>query len=89
MSEKTMTLREAVIELLRSDGPKHYQALTDEILAKGLASSSSKTPAASVNAMIAVDIKRNDTKSEFVRVRRPLGQWRRAAESDRGVGGRR
>ena len=32
-----MTLREAVIELLRSDGPKHYQALTDEILAKGLA----------------------------------------------------
>jgi len=64
-----MTLREAAIELLRSDGPKHYQALTEEILSKGLASSSSKTPAASLNAMIAVDIKRNGAKSEFVRVR--------------------
>jgi hypothetical protein len=35
----------------------HYEKLTEEILAKGLASSSSKTPAASLNAMIAVDIK--------------------------------
>jgi restriction system protein len=64
-----MTLREAAIELLRSGGPKHYHALTEEILSKALASSSSKTPAASLNAMIAVDIKRNGTKSEFVRVR--------------------
>ena len=69
MNSKPMTLREAAIELLRSDGPKHYQALTEEILSKGLASSSSKTPAASLNAMIAVDIKRNGAKSEFVRVR--------------------
>lgn len=64
-----MTLREAAIEVLRAGGPKHYQKLTEEILAKGLASSSSKTPAASLNAMIAVDIKRNGSKSEFVRVR--------------------
>jgi restriction system protein len=69
MAEKTMTLREAAIELLRAGGPKHYEKLTEEILAKGLASSSSKTPAASLNAMIAVDIKRNGTKSEFVRLR--------------------
>jgi hypothetical protein len=64
-----MTLRQAAIELLRASGPKHYEKLTEEILAKGLASSSSKTPAASLNAMIAVDIKRNGAKSEFVRVR--------------------
>jgi restriction system protein len=69
MPEKTMTLREAAVELLRAGGPKHYQALTEEIIAKGLASSSSKTPAASLNAVIAVDIKRNGTKSTFVRVR--------------------
>ncbi|MBN1608515.1 MAG: restriction endonuclease [Polyangiaceae bacterium] len=69
MVDKTKTLREAAVELLRAHGPKHYQALTEEILAKGLASSSSKTPAASLNAMIAVDIKRNGGKSEFVRLR--------------------
>lgn len=69
MAESTMTLREAAIEVLRTGGPRHYQALTEEILAKGLASFSSKTPAASLNTMIAVDIKRNGTKSEFVRVR--------------------
>jgi len=69
MADKTMTLREAAASVLRAGGPKHYEALTDEILAKGLASSSSKTPAASLNAMIAVDIKRNGAKSEFVRVR--------------------
>lgn len=64
-----MTLREAAIELLRASGPKHDEKLTEEILAKGLAASSGKTPAASLNAMIAVDIKRNGAKSEFVRVR--------------------
>lgn len=69
MSDKSMTLREAAIELLRVGGPKHYEKLTEEILAKGLASSSGKTPAASLNAMIAVDIKRQGPKSEFVRVR--------------------
>ncbi len=50
-------------------GPTHYQELTDQILGRGLATSSSKTPAASLNAVIAVDIKRNGTKSAFVRVR--------------------
>lgn len=63
------TLREAAVEVLRSGGPMHYQALMEEIIVKGLASSSSKTPAASLNATIAVDIKRNGTNSEFVRVR--------------------
>lgn len=68
MAEEAMTLKEAAVELLRAGGPKHYQALTDEILAKGLASSSSKTPAASLNAMIAVDIRQKGARSEFVRV---------------------
>ncbi len=62
------TLREAAVEVLRERGPTHYQELTEEILNRGLATSSSKTPAASLNAVIAVDIKRNGRKSEFVRL---------------------
>ncbi|MEZ4226981.1 MAG: restriction endonuclease [Polyangiaceae bacterium] len=66
---ETKTLRQAAADVLRERGPLHYQALTEEVLTRGLATSSSKTPAASLNAMIAVDIKRNGNKSEFVRVR--------------------
>jgi restriction system protein len=69
MNETAKTLRQAAVELLQELGPTHYQELTDQILSRGLATSSSKTPAASLNAMIAVDIKRNGNKSEFVRVR--------------------
>ena len=69
MAEKTLTLKEAAIELLRIGEPMHYEKLTEEILAKGLAVSSSRTPAASLNAVIAVDIKRSGAKSAFVRVR--------------------
>ena len=65
----TKTLRQAALELLQEIGPTHYQELTNQILDRGLASSSSKTPAASLNAIIAVDIKRNGSRSEFIRVR--------------------
>lgn len=34
MADKTMNLWEAAIELLRAGGPKHYQALTEEIFVK-------------------------------------------------------
>lgn len=63
MSNNTKTLRQAAVELLQELGPQHYQQLTDQILKRGLATSASKTPAASLNAVIAVDIKRNGTKS--------------------------
>lgn len=69
MSKASKTLREAATELLQELGPTHYQDLTDQILSRGLASSSSQTPAASLNAMIAVDIKRKGAKSKFVRIR--------------------
>jgi hypothetical protein len=45
MSESPKTLRQAAVELLQELGPTHYQELTDQILARGLATSSSKTPA--------------------------------------------
>ncbi len=66
---ETKTLRQAAVDVLRGRGPLHYRELTDEVLKRRLATSSSKTPAASLNAMIAVDIKRNGNKSDFVRVR--------------------
>ncbi len=69
MSNDTKTLKQAAIELLQELGPQHYQQLTDEILKRKLATSASKTPAASLNAVIAVDIKRNGAKSAFVRVK--------------------
>ncbi len=68
-SDSTKTLRQAAVDLLREAGPTHYQKLIERILSRGLAASSSKTPAASLNAVIAVDIKRHGTKSAFVRVK--------------------
>jgi restriction system protein len=69
MIEGSRTLRQAAAELLRELGPTHYRELTEEILKRGLASSSSKTPAASLNAMMAVDIQHKGEESEFVRLR--------------------
>lgn len=70
MTEKA-TLREAAVQVLRASGPLHYSQLIEQILSHGLSSISAeaKTPAATLRAMIAVDIKRNGTKSEFIRVR--------------------
>jgi len=47
MSNNTKTLRQAAVELLQELGPQHYQKLTDEILSRGIATSSSKTACAS------------------------------------------
>ena len=65
---KTRTLREAAIEVLKKSTPTHYQELTTRILDSNLASTSSKTPAASLNAAIHLDIKRKGSNSDFVRI---------------------
>ena len=87
-SDPTKTLRQADVDLLRDIGPTHYRELTERILSQGLAASSSKTPAASLNAVIAVDIKRNGTKSAFVRVKPGVFGLRElhAAETTSAVG---
>jgi len=64
-----LTIREAAIRVLKERGPLHYQELTDAVLAEGLAKSTSATPAASLNAVLAVDIKRRGKQSAFVRIR--------------------
>ncbi len=62
------TLKEAALQVLQEKGPMHYQQLTEEMLSRGLTTSTSKTPGASLNAVIAVDIKSKGTESKFVRV---------------------
>ena len=64
-----MTFRDAAAAVLRERGPMHYRDLAEEIVKRGLVQPDGKTPAASLNAMIAVEIKTNGNKSEFVRVR--------------------
>jgi len=67
--KKTQSLRQAALQVLAERGPMHYRELTQTILDGGLATSSSDTPEASLNAMIAVDIKRKGAASRFMRVK--------------------
>ena len=69
MEKQQMSLGEAAHHVLEEVGhPLHYGALTEQIIERGLASSASETPAASLNAVLAVDIKRNGQSSRFARV---------------------
>lgn len=69
MAKRQRSFAEAAYHVLKDAGqPLHYSTLTDKILEQGLASSASKTPAASLNAVLAVDIKRNGQSSRFRRV---------------------
>lgn len=67
--KKPATFKEAAALVLGERGPMHYQELTDAILAAGLVQTASTTPAATLNAALAVDIKRKGKASAFVRVR--------------------
>ena len=69
MARSTLSLREAALQVLTERGPMHYRELAKVILDGGLATSSSQTPAASLNAVLAVDIKRKGAASPFVRVK--------------------
>ena len=62
---------DAVAEILaEADGPLHYSEITERMLAKGLWNSEGKTPEATVNARLAVDIRDQGAASRFVRVSR-------------------
>jgi len=64
-----MSLIDAAFHVLDEAGhPIHYAKLTDQILERGIAKSASKTPAASLNAVLAVDIKGKGSSSRFRRV---------------------
>ena len=56
--------------LAEADGPLHYSEITERMLAQGLWNSGGKTPGATVNARLAVDIRDLGLASRFVRVSR-------------------
>lgn len=70
MHQSGNTLRQAAIKLLKEFGPMHYRKLTEKILSKDPAASSSKKPEYVLNRILSTDITRNGSKSEFIR-RRP------------------
>ena len=64
-----MAVKEAVIQVLQTEGkPLHTKVLTELVLSRGLWQSSGKTPAATIEARLATDIKHNGKSSPFVRV---------------------
>ena len=64
-----MTYREAAIRFLKERGPLHYQELAEAVVAAGAVQAHGATPAATLNATIAVDIRRKGKDSVFIRVR--------------------
>ena len=59
---------DAIETVLREAGaPLHYEAITKQVLEKGLWAATGKTPEATINARLAVDIKANRKKSRFQR----------------------
>lgn len=64
-----MTYREAAILFLKERGPMHYRNLADAIVRAGSVQTNAATPSASLNATIALDIKRKGTDSVFIRIR--------------------
>ncbi len=64
------TIDAAAAVLAEANGPLHYGEITERILARGLWLSEGKTPEATVNARLAVDLRSQGTASRFVRVGR-------------------
>jgi restriction system protein len=84
-----MTFLQAAEHILRTaNASLHYEEITQRALAQGLIATAGKTPAATLNAQIAVDIKVNGTDSRFVRVQPgvyALREWNLSeAQSDVG-----
>lgn len=64
-----MNSLDAVAVVLKdAGGPLHHEEITKRILARKLWTTTGKTPWATVNARIAVDIKEQGTDSRFIRV---------------------
>jgi restriction system protein len=64
-----LSFKQAAVQVLRERGPLHYRELADAIMSACLVQTNGATPAASLNATLAVDIKRRGKDSAFVRIR--------------------
>ena len=62
------TIDAAAAVLAEAGGPLHYRDITERMLAKGLWNSEGKTPEATVNARLSVDVRDHGPASRFVRV---------------------
>lgn len=63
-----VTMKEAAERILRSNrGPLKVKTITDAALRQGRIATQGKTPAATMSAELAMDIKRHPRKSPFVR----------------------
>ena len=68
-----MTTLDAVLKVLQEAGsPLHYQEITKRILAAGHWKTEGQTPAATINARLAVDVKKNGPASAFRRAGRGI-----------------
>ena len=68
-----MTALEAALRVLQDEGkPLHYREITKRILAGKLWQCGGKTPEATINAQLAVNIKKNGTASPFRRAGRGI-----------------
>ena len=77
-----MNVLDAVYSVLsEATTPLHYGELTKRILARGLWSTSGKTPWATVNAKLAVDIRTHGDSSRFYRVGPGVFTVRRSTQS--------
>ncbi len=64
-----MTFLEAAESVLReAKAPLHYEEITKQAFAKGIIATTGKTPAATLNSVLTVDLKTKGDKSHFVRV---------------------
>ncbi len=65
-----MSFAEAAVTVLEAAGtPLHYKDITQRALCEGLIQTEGKTPDATLNAILAVDIKKKGSNGRFVRVR--------------------
>ena len=64
---------DAALKVLQDAGtPLHYQEITKRVLAAGLWKTEGKTPDATINARLAVDVKKNGAASVFRRAGRGI-----------------
>jgi restriction system protein len=69
----SMSALDAALKVLQNTGkPLHYREITRRVLAQGLWESEGKTPAATINARLAVDVKKNGPASPFRRAGRGI-----------------
>lgn len=64
-----LTYKEAAIRLLKERGPMHYRELAEAAVSECLVVTDAVDPASSLNATIAVEIKRRGKQSPFIRIR--------------------